>query len=57
MVAAFVSATSTNVLEVGYFNFVPFPGQMYMPLGTHNTRRRKLGDVKLGDGNLGTGKM
>ena len=26
--------SATNVLEVGYFNFIPFPGQMYMPLGT-----------------------
>jgi hypothetical protein len=28
------SGSTTNVLEVGYFNFVPFPGQAYMPLGT-----------------------
>lgn len=31
----FYNANSTNVLQVGYFNFVPFPGQLYIPLGTH----------------------
>jgi hypothetical protein len=30
----FDSGTTNNTLELGYANFVPFPGQMYMPLGT-----------------------
>ena len=28
------NGSASNTLEVGYFNIVPFPGQMYMPLGT-----------------------
>lgn len=34
MEVQFDSASATNVLEIGYFNFVPFASQLYMPLGT-----------------------
>lgn len=29
------TGSAVNVLEVGYFNFVPFASQLYMPLATH----------------------
>jgi hypothetical protein len=31
----FDHGSASNTLEIGYFNFVPFTGQLYIPLGTH----------------------
>ena len=31
----FDNGTAANTLEIGYFNFVPFTGQLYIPLATH----------------------
>jgi hypothetical protein len=45
----YIDAGTTNVIETGYFNFVPFASQLYIPLGTPtlNASCPVAGEIKL----------